>query len=477
MNTTPQQILNIEDALVSDDNPARNEGFLDYERCARLHNYLVAYAWMVRYERDTPDLDALASRPLRFMNEDTEAVRERLDPSLNSFLDLIYDPEPELFYWVNGVIMDFCDITFPDEHNNLEDKERFVVIYDTVPGLGPHNLGVVYDQQLHRASFPMTITNSESVEPIDEHEDLWFPLETILTHWVNLIRMGKVVADSRGEDLPDDVAMSRSQIGLWAWLPYCSVQIDNTVAAMDRYSAAIESRMPPESLSTASTSLFTDADLDTASVPKSCFIRSVLTRVKTPRFNLIAPGLEVPHDKVAFARRQQFTDVPRDEASIPPILLFAAESALTVNFNKEIRWSFLKGVDQVTMNESGLIPTGLYSESVCRCHYDEEEAGFRLLLPFALRSTLWDNEGARMSDGSLVTSGSFTELFQHGHFHPFGGERRAQRLERLFNRWTELIENGVWTVGRDGVEGGIDTFRDADNGNGAWMDYWIAPDW
>jgi len=184
INTTPQQILNIEDALVSDDNPARNDGSLDYERCARLHNYLVAYAWMARYGRDAPDLDALASRSHCFMNEDTDAVRKRLVSSLNSFLDLIYDPEPGLFYWVNELAMELCDISFPLGDNDLEDKERFVVIYNTVPELGSHCLGVVYDQQLHRAAFPMTLEHSESVEPVDEHDDMWFPLETILTHWI-----------------------------------------------------------------------------------------------------------------------------------------------------------------------------------------------------------------------------------------------------------------------------------------------------
>lgn len=90
MSMTPRQVLDIEDALVSDDNPARNDGILDFKRCARLHNYLVAYGWMI--------LDALASRPLTLYNEDTDAVRERLDPSVNSFLDLIFNPEPDFFY-------------------------------------------------------------------------------------------------------------------------------------------------------------------------------------------------------------------------------------------------------------------------------------------------------------------------------------------------------------------------------------------
>ncbi|KAJ6149399.1 hypothetical protein N7471_000598 [Penicillium samsonianum] len=116
MNTTPQQVLNIEDALVSEANPARRNGPLDYERCARLHNYLVAYGWMARHGQETPNLDELANK--------------------DSYLD---------------------------------DLERFVVIYGTVLELGSHCVGVVYDQHLHRAAFPMTVENMDSVEPIDEH--------------------------------------------------------------------------------------------------------------------------------------------------------------------------------------------------------------------------------------------------------------------------------------------------------------------
>ncbi|KAJ5465642.1 hypothetical protein N7530_009429 [Penicillium desertorum] len=48
MNTTPEQILDIEAALVSDENLERDKDTLDFQRCARLHNYLVAYAYMAR---------------------------------------------------------------------------------------------------------------------------------------------------------------------------------------------------------------------------------------------------------------------------------------------------------------------------------------------------------------------------------------------------------------------------------------------
>jgi hypothetical protein len=244
------------------------------------------------------------------------------------------------------------------------------------------------------------------------------------------------------------------------------------VAAIDRYSAAIEARMPSRSLLPISREapLFTDVELDAAAIPEECFIRSVLTRMKTPRFKAIAPGLEVPHDTMAFIARQKFTSVPCDQKgwgeNIPPVLLFAAaDNSRTVNFGEEIRWLFFGRDDKVSFKKNDLIPTGLYSESVCRCEYDTEEAGFRLLLPFR-------DYNARMSDGTSISPGSVSQLFQHGIFHPFGGERRAQRLERLMDRWRELVESGIWTVGRDGVEGTIDKFR-----TNAWMDYWIAPDW
>ncbi|KAJ6018172.1 hypothetical protein N7451_001551 [Penicillium sp. IBT 35674x] len=480
MNSTPEQILDIEDALVSDENPPRYDGTLDYERCARLHNYLVAYGWMARHGKDTHDLDALAREKWfwREPEENLQAIRERLIPSLNSFLDLIYDPEPRFFYWVGGLDMRLCDESLsyediPYEDGELQGKERFVVIYGTAPEFGPHCLGVIYDQQLHRASFPMTRLNWESIDPMDGHEELWYPLETILSHWIYMIRLGRVVPG-----LPDDYSTNRSQIGLWSWLPYCDAQVDSTVAAMEHYSAIVESRMPPSSQLPLPgfTPFFTNADLDAAAVPQDCFIRSLLTRVKTPRFKFIAPGLEVPHDKEAFAARQQFTNMPYEEGSIPAVLLFTASR--TVNLNTEVRWLFNQAYEdgEISMSDGDPVSAGLYSEPVRRDDYDMEEAGFRLLLPFALRQYDHHEEGARMSDGSVVRPGSFTQLFQHG-FHPFGGEWRSQRLERLFKRWTELIESGVWTVGADGVEGSIDKFKDADNGNNTWRDYWIAPDW
>lgn len=64
--TTPQRLLDVDDALVSETNPARVDGTFDDERCARLHNYLVAYGWMKFNEQDPGHLADLLNAPSFF---------------------------------------------------------------------------------------------------------------------------------------------------------------------------------------------------------------------------------------------------------------------------------------------------------------------------------------------------------------------------------------------------------------------------
>lgn len=478
LTSTPQRLLDIDDALVSEINPARADGAFDYERCARLHNYLVAYGWMAHHDREPDDLHELLSKPsfLEIDRDEAQVPMNRLNPGLISFLQSIILPQlgEGLFYWVDNVDVLPADLYFLDEKNKLSNKERFVILYGSHFEIGPHNIGLVFDQQTNLVAMPIVIENLESISPIKEHLDMWFPLETMLTNWIHMIRIGKVTASPPKDDPPTPIA----RLGAWVWQPYSAAQVDSAVEAMDRLSAAIETRMPLGSHLSASreSPLLTEEELDAASVPEDCFIRSLLTRVKAPRFKFIAPGLEVPHDASAFAASQRFTGLPRDPdfgKAISPVLIFAS-SKRTINFNEEIRWLFF-GHDPIPYTERDRIPVGLYSEFALRGSYDVAEEGFRLLLPSKLRREAWIGRGARKSDGSLVSEGSVSELFQHGCYHPFGGEWRAQRFERLMDKWRELVETGVWKVGKNGVKDGIDQFEDA--GYETWRDYWIPPGW
>ncbi|EEA28855.1 hypothetical protein EYB25_000233 [Talaromyces marneffei] len=477
-----ERLLDIEDALVSPSNPARADGTLDYERCARLHNYLIAYGWMVRHEKGPHELDELLHRPKYLDNAQSSYSPDRLHPDVIAFLNAIIPPRYDegTCYFVGALEVRSADEVFISDDNRFEDIDRFVIIYRTYFELGSQCLGLVYDQEYHRAAVPLFIGSSESIEPIADHENLWMPLETILSNWIHMVNIGKVTTDSASDEDLEEM----SQNGMWRWQSYSPAQVDTAVAAMNRLSASIEAKMSPESLSLAhrDNPLLTDEELDAALIPKRCFIRSFLTRVRTPGFKFIAPGLEVPHDAAAFSARQKFTGLPRspDDTSedqyIPAVLIFAsADSARTLPFNDELKSLFFRCDDPVPYREGDPIPVGLYSEPVDRTWGDIAEEGFRLVLPFHQQPGTGSNDGARHSDGSLIGRQTFTQLFQHGNYYPFGGEHRAQRLERLLDRWRELVENGQWTVGREGVEGVIDTFKDADRG--AWRDYWIPPDW
>lgn len=380
---TTQPLLDIADALVSDSDshPARSDGTLDHERCARLHNYLVACGWIAESGRGTQAVDDFSNWPSFFERDgdEVEEIRDRLDPALVAFLEsvIMTDSHP-FFIWVSGLTLPsdmlISETMFPEDENNLIDKERFVLLYTTSYEFGGHTVGLVYDQQRHRAALPMVIEYIDFVSPVEEHLDMWHPLETILSNWIHMIRIGKVTVVS-SEGLEDETFNS---IGPWTWQPYSTAQVNGTVAAFDRLSAAIEARMPPGSLlpATRDTPLLTDEDLDAASAPSNCFIRSVLTQVKTPRFITIAPGLGVPHDATAFAACQKFTTMPRnpdDGTVIPPVLIFAAiNTSQTVDFDSDSQYicfnPFRPFLEAVPYGDHST-PAGLYSESVHRGDY------------------------------------------------------------------------------------------------------------
>lgn len=491
--------------LVTKSHPARNDGStMDVARCAALHNYIVQHGWLAS-GRSLDDLPRQS-----YFEQHSGAIAEavfgnQVDPYLLSFFKSVITNRLDVsfHYWVGGLydpgLLFESAGSFPE---NMEDEEGRVVTLYAVGQPISHGAGLMYDQKLHRAYFSMTIWEHDHASPIEEHDDLWYPLETVLSNFIELIRIGKITATQEES--------ANEKVDVWTWHPYGAAQVDSAVAAFEHLVEVIEERIPPSALlpTRDGEQLLADADLDAASVPAECFARSFLTRIRTPRFRSIAPGLLVPRDPAAFASCQRFTTVPvppdaewDDPPSviIPPVLIFPAAGGRTANLDSAETSKYDKPDCFVTLNPfcrpysaavprgDHATPAGLYSESVDRGERDNAEEGFRLILPSGLRpfgeggdesgmGKLGGKKGARLSDGSLVREGYPTQLFQHG-VHPFGGDAggRAQRLERLFEKWTENVENGVWTVGRDGVEGGIDMFKDAD-GLG-WKNYWIPPSW
>ncbi|KAI1188184.1 hypothetical protein F5B17DRAFT_452021 [Nemania serpens] len=499
-------LLTVDNLLVTADNPPRTDLVgMDHARCAALHNYLVHYAWLAEGRPPTSLHGNSNNTFFTAHGAAAEALRPRLDSSLAAFLATASlppadAPEPApFFFWAHGLSDPDC--LFANETADLfdEPEDSLVCLYFPNIGQGGESGGgVLYHQGRHRAAVFMHMDDHDYALPAAAHPELWHPLETVLSNWIELIRLGKVViAASSPRDAP--AAFGGEKIGPWEWRPYGEAQVTACVGAWERLCDAVEARAlslePSSSSSTRVTELrpqplLAPAALDAASVPENCFTRDFLTRARRPRFRRVASGLVLPSaDAGEFAASQPFSRLPRAANSIPPVCLFpmaAREGGRGGGERDEVDLTGSRnpfcGAFRAGPAALSRVPAGVYSESVERDAYDNAEDGFRLLLPYSLEGDVdgrgfgaGEGAGARKSDGSFVTRGSTAELFQPG-YKPFGGDYyRPQRLERLFDHWRGLVERGVWVVGPEGVEGDIDGFKEADTSR--WRDYIISPTW
>jgi hypothetical protein len=491
--------------LVTEDKPARTDlPGMDHARCAVLHNYLTYYGWLAN-GRSAADLQTKSTTYFTAYGAGAEALRPRLDPTLAAFLDAIILPPAEagraresFFFWVS----DICEpdrLLEEDVINDLFDEPRgsLVCLYDINIGhAGYATGGMLYHQGYHQAALFMHMDDHDFAKPIMARREAWHPLETVLSNWIHLIHIGKVVASP--VEAPS--LFGSEKAGPWEWRPYSEAQVFACVEAWDRLCDAIETRrglLPSIPLASGTAimepkPLVAPAVLDAALVPSPSFVRSFLTRARRPTFKHIAPGLLLPPaDTDAFVASQPFTQLSPNLSPniVPPVCLFStAPGGPLADFarleaNPFSTDAFLpNGFYTKNGTVPPQIPSGVYSEGVHRGDYDNSEEGFRLLLPYALEGCPfepWEDpepapRGARKSDGSFSRRSS-TELFQHG-YKPFGGDYyRAQRLQRLFGQWRRLVVDGVWAVGADGVEGGIEKFREAEGTR--WREYVIPPSW
>ncbi|KAJ5637382.1 hypothetical protein N7490_007261 [Penicillium lividum] len=488
------ELPDITSLLVRPDNPPRDdvEG-MDYARCAALHNYLVKYAWLAE-GRPLATLNGNSTNFFTVFGAEAEALRPRLDPSLVAFLDTAMIPpkdNPNEFP-LSVFACDFpsLDRLFEEDIADLKDQpvESLVRLYTVDGGLSAEGCdgGVIYHQRFHRVVIFMHLDAYDCGFPVEDHLNVWNPLETLLSHWIDLIHLGKVVASPNQEPALFDF----EKIGPWEWRPYSEAQVNTCVGAWDQLCQAIEARIsqlsnPPSLISPISGSnadnpepLVVSSILDAALVPNPSFARAFLTRARRPQFRYIAPSLVLPPaDSAGFLAAQPFSVLPRSKYTVPPVCLFPADTGDPIKLTRTTTpFPFSDFYSEATETcIPSYVSPGLYTEAVERNGLDVAEEGFRLLLPFTFNNDRRRKVGARTSDGSLIDRELYSELFQHG-FKPFGGHYyRPQRLERLFDCWRKLVKEGVWSVGPEGIEGTIDTFRDAELDR--WEDYYIPPTW
>ena len=344
----------------------------------------------------------------------------------------------------------------------------------------------------HKAITHFDITDDLEFEP----EQPWQPLETIFTFWIDLIRREKVIALSselaepriewrliagtanegvNSEALPQHHPVTGGILDMkdhppWAMQPWSQIDLEETLSVWEMLVELIEERMELQSTPGAGSLLTADV-LDAGGITDG-FARRFLSQARCPRFQYIAPGLEVP-------TRQTFVNQPARDEYRPPYWVVLDENT---NYPNHISPILL--FRHITTGQTSANPfetpwirdvlakgaVGLYLDACnrdCRIPYED---GFRLVLPFT-----FDHFGpgwATRSDGSQVTG--YDELFQSG-VNPFN-DRHPPKLVAFLLLVYHKIADGVWSVNERGVTGGIDVWKEANTAE-SWQEYWFPAEY
>ncbi|PPJ49659.1 hypothetical protein CBER1_02209 [Cercospora berteroae] len=475
-------------------NPAAFGEPLDAARCAALHNHLMERGFQLGGE------NSAEARPETWWHvhgSSLSDVSSKLHPNVLEFLKLAWVSAPgESFFWstagipspddlfANGVNEAYQGLTTLDHDMYSEDDDDFEIDVPAALDVDCHrfvtlyafqashhqrspSIGVVFDQVRHMAIF----VPNQGVIPllINGHNTQKFTcLEQVLDSWHLLVDREKVT----------------KQNGIWQLNGVAQCDLDDALSAWDDLVENVEQRI----LNNDGSSLEDDTprvllNPDTAaSLSLSTFRRSFLTRARRPKFQWIAPGMQVPSsDELA---RRISAATATDETSTSdslqehPLLLFAIPesnrepwpsnycSSLTqrVPSNSELLFPFAKNID----DEAGFAP-GLYLSSTASEHMVYADS-FRLILPFTLGANgfvrrtdfTWDIGVSEATDqlGNLHhnTAPRYSELYQSGNSITDNGmPQHDGQLSKLFETWKRQGEMGAggWRVSEQDAVGVI----------------------
>ena len=305
-----------------------------------------------------------------------------------------------------------------------------------------------------------------------------YPLEAVLTFWLSQIRNETIqAAPEKGGRLREEwpeVFDEYWEHAPWVFVPYNEKMLKHNLDVWEELVEAIESRMPAANRSQAADrsmyGLLDDNIRDTVNLTQR-FAYNFLIRARRPRFKMIAPGLHV-------IKSSDFSDQPfrsymsKDIEEVPPVLLFQSD----LNFFEDPYWTPHSPHDAMVPNffdyrDVKVYPSGLY---LLPTNHRSLEDGISFVLPYAIGGKGF----ARRGDGTNFAGGedwrgkdSFTELYQPGRraFEDF----QAQSLARVLESWLGMVERGDWKVDENGVVGDMETWREADTGEG-WRKYVIS---
>lgn len=414
----------------------------DPQKCAILHNQILAIvaagpqgdsnsihkffdAWP-NADAEDPFIEFLSPSLLEYLTAIDVAIPNPPNLQSLSFTPQLALPDPKVF-WMSR------EWDFTDEYPHM------ILLYPTLPDGGYG--GLFFNMATNLCTW-VFLENS-----IPEQ---WFPLELALTKYLTYFSTGKFHVS--------DEDPLRSALGC-AMESYVEHYVAISLAAYDELLYAIASKAGGDG------QIHEMPLVDTDTLTRwniRGFAHDFLSRAKSSSFTYIAPGLR-PLDssmltdlmiKDTSSLRQQTISTRDlgangDTAPFPVFLgdervVFTAQNELWAEFEAPLLLDKLSGVY--------LWPDDNFAD------------GVRLITPWIVGNNGYLRNGNSpaldLSDPSRRRTEGNDVLYQHG-LCPFFGSHQTQ-LVTLLRMWTSSVESGLFSVGPDGVEGGMEVFYLAD---------------
>ncbi|RMZ85694.1 hypothetical protein DV736_g6557, partial [Chaetothyriales sp. CBS 134916] len=454
-------------------NPVRQIDGLDHERCAALHNLILEHGWQ-QSGRELDDLDRRTWWDLHEASVDPAIINDDVISFLKVAQEGYAEASPGHCFqrYLAG-------LSLPDQlHNNVmygpdeddSNKRRYITLYMANPYLqSSHPLGVVYDQETHRAIQLVSLDDGMIAQ---NGRQQWLPLEEILEAYLQMMDEKKVIA------VDDDYEGDQDRAEPWLMPSYTETDLQEAFTAWNQLVEEVERRMGLEPLPSDAPRGLPAAGYLLDQVPERSFLRRFVENARPPRFTFLAPGLRL-------AQQQPFAEVPaEDDLNRPSLLLESGEPAHRETdrapWGQDLPAPLFHPNFQRAVTR---LPAGLYLTESNPSGAHPFEDGVKLLLPYSLGARGF----ARRSDGSLLGEDLLhrgptprthvprsAQLYQLG-FNAYI-EMHDVQLRRVLARWVEMVREGKWEVDAEGVAGGIEKWRDADTEEG-WRDYVLPRTW
>ncbi|KAL2813064.1 hypothetical protein BDW59DRAFT_167632 [Aspergillus cavernicola] len=375
---------------------------------------------------------------------------------------LIYD---ENSTWRRQDMTPFSSVlTWPSGMDRLQDHALFrgeysecITLY-AATALEDDAVGLVFDMKTNKATWVDYMFN----EPPDYTGHVWVPLEQVLEQWLGYLRRRCVSAGRGGgeEGRFGERAFGGFGAG-WRMMYPSPEDLREDLGVWGEYVALVESKMPnkkkrqaekqKEKESVAGMNNNNGMDTD---IPEFLgFPREFFRWARRPAFKFVAPGLVFPSasQMVELAKLQQerfiAEQTPRYSEGGPPVLP---------------DWS---SIDSEAVHDSEkviatiIFPLGDNAHAgLCMSNNNGWQDSVGLVLPSSDAYEYWTRDVRR----GVVPAFERVWQVRNGQ-SPYWPAHYA-RLARVLRKWIQLVEDGTWKVGSEGVKGALHSYTKEEHG-------------